>query len=130
MLLASSRRTCQLERKRKGSTGRFVSRCLCTTSRNDRGFCNAARPKSGVFQCQSTWKVCKTTGCSCKNLDSNSRFSEQNVVTFRLISITYGMMGLNDASMRGGQKSVLECLFVDCEGKIFTLNIPFHLGLW
>jgi len=48
----------------------------------------------------------------------------------RLLSTSFGMMGLNNVHIKGGNKPVTQSLFVDSTGNIFTFLIPFHLALW
>ncbi|ODN02339.1 Rab3 GTPase-activating protein non-catalytic subunit [Orchesella cincta] len=47
----------------------------------------------------------------------------------RLLSTTYGMMGLNNIPIKGGNKPTLPCVFIDHDAQIHTFNIPFHLAL-
>ncbi|CAG7818474.1 unnamed protein product [Allacma fusca] len=47
----------------------------------------------------------------------------------RLISTTFGMMGLNNIPIKGGNIPSVQCLFIDQDANLFTLCIPFHLVL-
>lgn len=48
----------------------------------------------------------------------------------RLLSVTFGMMGLNNIPLKGGNTAAVQCLLVDADGNLSSVNIPFHLALW
>lgn len=48
---------------------------------------------------------------------------------YSLISLPYGMMGLNNIPLKGVHQQTLPCLFLDPEGQLLQLHIPFHLSL-
>lgn len=47
----------------------------------------------------------------------------------RLVSTTYGMMGLNNIPIKGGNQPSLSCVFIDHDAQIHSITIPFHLAL-
>ena len=47
----------------------------------------------------------------------------------RLVNVAHGLIGATD--QEGGRKpaKLLQCVFLSSDGRLFTLNVPFHLAL-
>lgn len=51
------------------------------------------------------------------------------VHTCRLLYIGYGLVGLNNIPLKGGNKPQFSCVFIDPCGLIKDISVPFHLAL-
>ncbi|XP_063235843.1 rab3 GTPase-activating protein non-catalytic subunit isoform X2 [Bacillus rossius redtenbacheri] len=47
----------------------------------------------------------------------------------RLLYTSYGLMGLNNNPINGGNRSARPCVFVDPSGTIMDIQVPFHFAL-
>ena len=51
------------------------------------------------------------------------------VHTCRLLYIGYGLVGLNNIPLKGGNKPQFSCVFIDPSGLVKDISVPFHLAL-
>ncbi|XP_047119989.1 rab3 GTPase-activating protein non-catalytic subunit [Schistocerca piceifrons] len=47
----------------------------------------------------------------------------------RLLYLGHGFMGLNNTSMKGGNRSQFPCVFIDSSGSLNEIIVPFHFAL-
>jgi hypothetical protein len=47
----------------------------------------------------------------------------------RLLHMGYGLLGLNNIPLKGGNRSQFSCVFVDPNGSIKEICVPFHFAL-
>nr|CAD7257648.1 unnamed protein product [Timema shepardi] len=47
----------------------------------------------------------------------------------RLLYTNYGLMGLNNLALEGGNKCPRSCVFIDPSGAIMNISVPFHCAL-
>jgi len=51
------------------------------------------------------------------------------VHTCRLLYIGYGLVGLNNNPLKGGNRPQFSCVFIDPSGLVKDISVPFHLAL-
>lgn len=69
---------------------------------------------SQMWQC-SSYLGCNSCGCI--------------VCACRLLYIRYGLMGLNNITLIGGNRPQFSCVFIDPSGLVKDISVPFHLVL-
>lgn len=84
-------------------------------------------PALSVWFSQAVWYACIPR---CDPALHNSYYTCGYIVhTCRLLYIGYGLMGLNDIPMKGGNRPQFSCVFIDPSGLVKDISVPFHLAL-